>query len=225
MSCSVKENEKWNGTMAVYEFSSASPIDMAKCVNYHQQQLAEITIDQSNLTPQLRLQLQQQQQSQPSQQLFHHRPLNWLYISSDNLDSSHQIFHSVPDNHISRTIISSKGCHLDYNPNHDCMIQTFVSWFLLTLNNRTIVQSYFLDENQIYLPSSSFARYAMMYSLVPETFDFGDHCYLQEELQKIQNNNNNTHHDHKKVYQSPFLNPANTRVKQGNWVCVGKDIY
>jgi hypothetical protein len=195
-SCVAKPNETWNGTMAVYEFSSASPIDMGNCVNYHQTQLSALDNLKTKKTTES----------------------NWIYISSDSMDSSHQIYETIGKKDSSRTIISSKGCHLDYNPSHDCIVQTFVSWFLLSMNNRTIVQSYYHKEKDLYLPSSSFSRYAMMYSLNSESFDFGDRCYLKEQLDKIGSQG-------KDYFQSPFLEVENTRIPQGNWVCVGKNIY
>eukprot|EP01040_Poterioochromonas_malhamensis_P007182 gene7182-7753_t len=194
-SCTVKANEKWNGTKAVYEFSSASPIDMANCAQTHYQQL--LTQDDSK------------QQSTQS-----NKP--WFFITSDSMESSYQI-HETLNHSINQTIIASNGCHFDYNPSSDCIVQTIVSWFLLSMNNRTIVQSYYSEENKVYLPSSSFARYAMIYSLQPNSFDVGDSCY-----------NSRRSSDRKEKFESisPYSYANTSLLPQGNWVCMGgKTIY
>ena len=113
-----------------------------------------------------------------------------VYITADNLMAEYQMKQYT--NHFP-TIISPQGCHIDLDQSKECYEITTVYWFMLSLSNLLITQT-FSDYNA---PTSSFSRYAGIYGLFPDSpFRSGRYC-------------GDTVHSTSVI----------SRIEQGNWFC------
>jgi hypothetical protein len=113
-----------------------------------------------------------------------------IYITADNLMAELQMKQYT--NHYP-TLISPQGCHIELDESTECYELTSVYWFLLSLSDLLITQT-FHEKNA---PTSSFSRYAGIYSLFPDSpFRSGRYC-------------GDT------VYSTKDL----SRIEQGNWYC------
>jgi len=113
-----------------------------------------------------------------------------VYVTADNLMAEYQMKQFA--NHFP-TIISPQGCHIDLDQSSECYELTTVYWFMLSLSNLVISQT-FGEKNA---PTSSFSRYSGIYSLFPDSpFRTGRYC-------------GDT------VHSTSVL----SRINQGNWYC------
>lgn len=132
-------------------------------------------------------------------------------MASDSAVSAAQIRSTLNWSH---AVLTPPGCHVDYDISAQCTVETVTTWFALAASDRLVVQSYVSSDETtsnsprtVLLASSSFARYAMLYSLSPETVSFAPRCaagkgsYPPDEVARV------------------------SRLAQGNWVCTGGAIY
>ena len=101
----------------------------------------------------------------------------WLdqnFIISDNQHSAAQMQSLMGSDSPSlniRTVVAPSGCHMEFDHSKECHFFTVTQWFLLSLSNVLVTQT---------LPNSaatsSFSRYAGIYSLNPDVFRNGRDC-------------------------------------------------
>ena len=133
------------------------------------------------------------------------------YIASDSSDSATEVKDTLA---WPTTFISPPGCHVDYDPTPQCAVQTISAWFALASSDYHVFQSY--SEGNTRFASSSFARYAMIYSLRPENVFFPAACPRMDD-----------NYPGKLVgyYANESEIQRVSRLPQGNWVCTGGPIY
>eukprot|EP01036_Dinobryon_divergens_P025845 gene25845-34433_t len=134
------------------------------------------------------------------------------YIASDSSDSASQVNDTLS---WPTTFISPPGCHVDYDPTPQCAVQTILTWFALASSDYHVFQSY--AEGGTRFASSSFARYAMIYSLRPENVFFPAAC--------PQSRDTNPGTTLLGYYANESEVTRVSRLPQGNWVCTGGPIY
>ena len=96
------------------------------------------------------------------------------FITSDNPHSAAQMQSLMGSDSPSlniRTVVAPSGCHMEFDHSKECHFFTVTQWFLLSLSNVLVTQT---------LPNSaatsSFSRYAGIYSLNPDVFRNGRDC-------------------------------------------------
>ncbi len=76
----------------------------------------------------------------------------------------------------SNTLISPKGCHVDFDPSFECLKLTLIDWFMLSMSDVIVSQTIPGDRNQSRGVSSSFSRYAGMYGLQNDVYRDSRNC-------------------------------------------------
>lgn len=93
-----------------------------------------------------------------------------VYITSDNIIAAQQMNATVGHPH---TYISPQGCHIEYDPSVECHMFTVTYWFMLSLSDILVTQTF----GEFNAPTSSFSRYAGMYGLKRDPFRSGRYCH------------------------------------------------
>ncbi len=169
--CVHLAGSSWNGTFAVDEFSQASPIDSGNCgqeivraVMNGDSSTGSIDSHSSNSNGNTGNNIGVARRGWGSNKLrgreaaTANKPLTVLaYIASDNSASAEQIRDTLGH---SNTFLAPSGCHIDYDPSPACSHTTLLYWFVLTMNDHSVYQSYLDGDSGVALPSSSFSRYA-----------------------------------------------------------------
>lgn len=113
-----------------------------------------------------------------------------VFITSDNVYAEDQMRNYVGH---PLTVISPQGCHIELDPSKECYIFTTTYWFMLSLSDIILSQTF----GDVNAPTSSFSRYAGIYGLKPHNpFRSGRYCG-------------------EKVFSRKKL----SRFQQGNWLC------
>lgn len=109
-----------------------------------------------------------------------------VFISSDNIETAKQMTSLLDYKHI---LLAPKGCHLELDASAACNLETLALWFIMAQSRMIITQT---NEDQHRAPSSSFSRYAGIYSLHERSFRDGKHCnetFNPHFIGKIQHSN------------------------------------
>jgi hypothetical protein len=113
-----------------------------------------------------------------------------VFVTSDNVFAGEQIqaYTGHP-----LTLLSPQGCHIELDPSKECYQFTTKYWFLLSLSDLLVSQTY----GEYNAPTSSFSRYAAIYALKPETpLRSGKYCG-----------------------DTVFSGSTLSWISQGNWFC------
>jgi hypothetical protein len=95
------------------------------------------------------------------------------------------------------TIISPQGCHIELDSSKECYEITTVYWFMLSLSNLILSQTY----TEYNIPTSSFSRYAGIYGL------YGDNAF------------DSPFRSGRYCGDTVFSTTQISRISQGNWFC------
>jgi len=80
-----------------------------------------------------------------------------LFIASDNAASSQQINSTA---NLPMSVVSPKGCHVEFDPSYDCSKLTTSYWLVLAASDVIVTQT-----DHTGSPISAFSRYAAVYGL------------------------------------------------------------
>lgn len=158
------------------------------------------------------------------------------YIASDSKASAKQI-----SDHLQwpTTFLAPTGCHIDFNSTAECSYITLLYWFILSLNDYSVYQSYKDIDTGYQLSSISFSRYAWIYSLQQNKVNALQYASSSCGLRHSENDNNYNSIDKSSIKSDTYVsnhfssinNDLNnyavviSRTAQGNWVCTGGKIY
>ncbi len=110
-----------------------------------------------------------------------------MFVTSDNIRAEEQMRdyakHAV-------TITSPQGCHIEYDPSKACYVFTTRYWFMLSLSEIIISQTF----GELNAPTSAFSRYGAIYRLHQDNpFRSGRYCgdtvHSWQELSRFQQAN------------------------------------
>ncbi|RYY73925.1 hypothetical protein EON63_19770 [archaeon] len=129
------------------------------------------------------------------------KPPTLVFVTADNIYASNQIGFYTQHN---ITIISPQGCHIELDPSPFCFRFTSSYWFILSLSNKLITQT-FGDFN---LPTSAFSRYAGLYGL------HGGRVKTMQGEKEV-----TVFHSGRYCEDEEVPHAVLSKYSQGNWVC------
>jgi hypothetical protein len=132
-----------------------------------------------------------------------------VFITSDSLVVEKELRDFLQSSSSHSIIVTGGGsCHIDVNTSNECYEHTVALWFVLSLSQLIVTQSF---SDEFHSPFSSFSRYAGLYGLsLSNRKDSGNNDYV---------NNNGPFRAGKYCGDTSYPSSLLFQRQQGNWIC------